>query len=366
MVRVLHVDAFTSPGRPFTGNPAGVVLLNESDSNPGGATTKDDWMAEYPSAEWMQSFAAEMNLSETAFVLPLGESNEFGLRWFTPTTEVDLCGHATLASAHAVLSSSATASSNSTLSFHSRSGILTVAVESSSTILSGSHSEEERLLQLNFPSTPPNVPVEPAERDAIVSALSRGCLIPLSDLTSNDAVQFVGRTCWDVFIHLRRDVFDAIPAATPALDMSALAEIPCRGIIVTAAGGTPRCPDAHFVSRFFGPGCGVPEDPVTGSAHCALTPYWADKLAPGATKPGATSDDNHANANGNNGLRDGWLLGYQASKRGGEVYVKVTTAASGEGGSAASQRTETTGSRVLLCGRAETVVSGTLAIRLPA
>jgi predicted PhzF superfamily epimerase YddE/YHI9 len=255
-----QVNAFTD--RPFAGNPAAVYLL------PG---PRD--------GDWMQLVAREMNLAEAAFLVRQG--GEFGLRWFTPSVEVDLCGHATLASAHA-LWEGGQLRPEEIARFHTRSGVLTAR-------------RGEGLIWLDFPSTPPAAAPAPDE-------LRAGLGVPLG---------FVGRTPFDYLVELDSET----TVRTLAPDLGLLGRIPVRGIIVTArsAGG-----EQHFVSRFFAPAAGIPEDPVTGSAHCALAPYWAARL--GAQE----------------------LLGYQASARGGRVRVRLA------------------GDRVLLGGQAVTVARGEL------
>jgi PhzF family phenazine biosynthesis protein len=233
-LRTFHVDAFTA--RPFAGNPAAVVPL-------------DAWL---PDAT-LQVIAAELNLSETAFFTPASPdatpTADFHLRWFTPLVEVDLCGHATLATA-AVLTREL-AFPGRALRFASQSGVLGVRV-----------ADDGRLV-LDFPSRPPR-PLTAAEATlaaALAAALGRP---PREVLRSRDLVA----------------IYDS-PADVRALtpDMRALAAIEVHGAIATAP-TSPTAPDADvdFVSRFFVPAQGVPEDPVTGSAHCTLTPLWAERL----------------------------------------------------------------------------------------
>ncbi len=235
------VDAFASAR--FTGNPAAVCLLDEP-----------------AQAEWMQAVAAEMNLSETAFLVQQADS--FDLRWFTPVTEVDLCGHATLASAH-VLWETNRLKPDETARFHTRSGLLTAE-------------RTQDWIELDFPATPPE-PIEPPEG--------------LSDLLGS-VPRYVGRTPFDLLLELtdEEELHELMP------DFAGLSRLPVRGFIVTT-----RSDDARydFQSRFFAPAAGVNEDPVTGSAHCALAPYWAGHL--GKTK----------------------MTGYQASARGGIVEVET-------------------------------------------
>ena len=258
---LFQVDAFASA--PFTGNPAAVCLLEEP-ADPA----------------WMQAVAAEMNLSETAFVHALGgEAGRFELRWFTPTVEVDLCGHATLASAHVLWETRRLATEVAAL-FETRSGVLTATRAGDD-------------VELDFPADPV-LPAEP-ERDL------------LEAIGLRDAVASTGRIGWVLEVADARAVRDARP------DFARLATFDIAVI-------TARADDAayDFVSRCFGPKFGIDEDPVTGSAHCALGPYWAERL--GKTE----------------------LTGYQASARGGVVRVTVD------------------GDRTVLGGRAVTVTRGEL------
>lgn len=259
---LFQVDAFAEV--PFSGNPAAVCLLDRA--APEG---------------WMQRVAAEMNLSETAFLVPRDGEAAFDLRWFTPTVEVDLCGHATLASAH-VLWETGRAAPGATLHFHTRSGVL-------------SAERGEHGIMLDFPAMPP----EPADMPAgLADALG---VTP----------RYVVRSRFDYVVEL--DDEQDVRALAP--DLRALGRIEgTRGVIVTA----PGTDGPDFVSRFFAPAVGVDEDPVTGSAHCCLAPYWAERIGRNA------------------------LVGYQASKRGGTVRVELV------------------GDRVRLGGRAVTVLSGEL------
>jgi PhzF family phenazine biosynthesis protein len=218
---ITTVDAFAD--RPFTGNPAGVCILAE------------------PAPEsWMQHVAAEMNLSETAFVVP--QKDGYQLRWFAPAVEIDLCGHATLASAH-VLWETGQLPRDAMARFHTiKSGILTA-------VRAGD------LIELDFPSQPPTKADPPAE------------LLPALGVSA----EFVGRSKFDYFVVLgsAQAVRDVKP------DFAKLATLPVRGIIVTAKSDDAKF---DFVSRFFCPAVGVNEDPATGSAHCCLAPYWAAQL----------------------------------------------------------------------------------------
>jgi PhzF family phenazine biosynthesis protein len=255
------VDAFTE--HPFAGNPAGVCLP---------ADDRDHL--------WMQAVAAEMNQAETAF-LRLRADGDWDLRWFTPAIEVDLCGHATLASAH-VLWETGRGSRGRPVRFHTRSGVLTC------TAVKGR-------IEMDFPAEPASAIESPAEEAFAFGA----------------SPVFVGRNRMDMLVVLNSA--EAVRKLNP--DMNQVAKIKARGVIVTARSDKP---DADFVSRFFAPQSGVAEDPVTGSAHCCLAPYWRDVLG---------KDE---------------LIGHQVSKRGGYVAVRCA------------------GGRVILGGTAVTVVEGSL------
>jgi PhzF family phenazine biosynthesis protein len=230
--QIFVVDAFSEV--PFEGNPAAVCVLT------------------LPASEvWMRHVAAEMNLSETAFLHP--EGSDWRLRWFTPAVEVELCGHATLASAH-VLWSEGHAPPDRPLRFETLSGTL----EASRTGDAG--------ISLDFPS----LPVSEAEAPpGLLKALAPDGGIPVPIATGFNQMD------WLVELPTEADVRAVSP------DFRALAAIDARGVMVTApAGAETRVshPGVDFVSRFFAPACGVDEDPVTGSAHCALGPWWAQKL----------------------------------------------------------------------------------------
>ena len=257
-VPLYQIDAFAS--RVFGGNPAAVCPLEE-------------WLDEAV----LQAIAQENNLSETAFFVPTDQG--YYLRWFTPVAEVDLCGHATLASAYVIFSIMDPALSR--VSFSSRSGILTV-------------SKEGDLLAMDFPSQPPRPCDAPAD---LLAGLGKE---PLEVLRSED---------FFVVFSSEGEVRELKP------DMVKLNNLPLRGVIVTAHGG-----DADFVSRFFAPKYGIPEDPVTGSAHCALTPYWAERL------------------------NRKTLKAYQVSKRGGELFCSDH------------------GKRVMIAGRAVKYLEGTITL----
>jgi PhzF family phenazine biosynthesis protein len=230
MIPFVQVDAFTSEA--FAGNPAAVCFL------PG---ERD--------ATWMQKVAREMNLAETAFLRPLdgeGGQREFELRWFTPAVEVDLCGHATLASAHALWESGRLAPTE-TARFQSRSGLLTASR------IGGNGGGD--WIQLNFPLTK-NVPAPPP--DGLIEALG---VTPL----------YVGRSRFDYLVQVESEAI--VRGLDP--DFRRLCAIEARGVIVTSRAAEP---DYDFVSRFFAPQAGIDEDPVTGSAHCTLADFWSRQL----------------------------------------------------------------------------------------
>jgi len=256
-----QVDAFTD--KPFGGNPAAVCLL---------AAARD--------ASWMQLVAREMNLAETAFLVARGA--EFDLRWFTPSVEVDLCGHATLASAHALWEAGLLAP-DATARFLTRSGIL-------------SASRDGEWIWLDFPAKPLTTVAAPA---GLAAALGT----PVRYTGTNDLGYLL------VEVDSERAVRELRP------DIGRIAALPARGVVVTARGATAG---RDFVSRFFAPAMGVPEDPATGSAHCSLAPFWAARL--GRTE----------------------LYGHQLSERGGELRVRLV------------------GDRVMIGGQAVTVLHGML------
>ncbi len=266
------VDAFTD--RAFAGNPAAVVILD----------------APAP-PEWCQAVAAEMNLSETAFVSSRPDDT-FDLSWFTPSVEVDLCGHATLASAH-VLREAGGAADDTTVVFHTRSGALAARFVGDR-------------IELDFPSRPP---ARVACSEALVAALGAAPDEMWSHAEGYEVAVFADP----------ETVRDLRP------DHAALRAYGRHGIIVTAAGDVDAGHDvggacADFVSRYFAPGAGIEEDPVTGSAHCVLAPLWAERLG------------------------SKLVTGHQVSARGGRVECEID------------------GDRVLLRGRAVTVVRGSLAV----
>jgi PhzF family phenazine biosynthesis protein len=244
---IYTVDAFTS--EPFCGNPAAVCLLQE-EADPA----------------WMQIVAREMNLSETAFLVPSADDCAFGLRWFTPKAEVALCGHATIASSH-VLWSQGYAPEGSTLRFATQSGELTA-------VRAG-----DGWIELDFPALEPHEAAAPME---LIVALGAQPV-------------YTGRSRHDILCELASE--EEVRKLTP--DFTALGRVPdARGIIVTAR---PESASSgyDFVSRFFAPSVGVNEDPATGSAHCVLAPYWTNRL--GKTE----------------------LVGFQASERTGRIRVGI-------------------------------------------
>jgi PhzF family phenazine biosynthesis protein len=259
-MKIYQVDAFTD--KPFRGNPAGVCML----PGPQGDA-------------WMQNVAAEMNLSETAFLLE--QADGFRLRWFTPAVEVELCGHATLAAAH-ILWETGRLAGHESARFHTLSGLLTAERRGED-------------IELNFPATPDESAEAPDGLDEILGA---------------NVVNF--RT--SRFDHLAELESEGVVRGLRP-DFTRLKSLPVRGIMVTSRAASPGF---DFVSRFFGPAVGIDEDPVTGSAHCCLGPYWSQRL--GKTE----------------------MTAYQASRRGGVVGVAVM------------------GDRVRLRGRAVTVMKAKL------
>lgn len=263
-IPIFQVDAFTD--QPFKGNPAGVCLLR------GPAE-----------ADWMQSVASEMNLAETAFLLPEGDG--FRLRWFTPRVEVKLCGHATLATAH-VLWEQGLLPPGREARFQTLSGLLTAR-------------QEGGLVELDFPARPP-LPEPPDWADAVVGALG---IKPVH----------IGMSAEDILFEAADE--GAVRGVEP--DFATLRALPARGVIVTSRSADKRF---DFVSRFFAPAVGIDEDPVTGSSHTVLVPYWASRLG----KKSFTA--------------------YQASARGGILHLRLD------------------GERVKIAGRAVTVIKGELVV----
>jgi len=260
--KIYHVDAFT--GKSFAGNPAAVCLLK----------TKKP-------AAWMQSIAAEMNLSETAFVLPEGEG--YRLRWFTPRVEVELCGHATLASAH-ILFETKEVADDKTIQFHTQSGLLKASLN-------------KDWVELDFPSQPPLPEFLPGD---VYAALG---------IHSGVASRHENK----ILIELESE--STVRGLHP--DFVSLLEATQHEVIVTSKAETRGF---DFVSRFFAPVVGINEDPVTGSAHCVLTPYWGQKL----------------------GKKE--MKAYQASERGGILKVYLSE------------------DRVFIDGQAVTIAQGSLEV----
>jgi PhzF family phenazine biosynthesis protein len=254
------VDAFTA--HPYSGNPAAVCVLKEEKSD-----------------EWMQKIAAEMNLSETAFLIQQ-EENSFSLRWFTPAVEVPLCGHATLASSHRLWETGAV--KNDEIRFHTKSGLLTAK-------------KEADWIQLDFPALPPKETQPP---EALLKSIDAEFL-------------YVGTNGVKYLVEVAES--ETVEKLSPDFEM--MKRIDTQGVIVTAKANEPGI---DFVSRYFAPAVGINEDPVTGSAHCCLGPYWSAKL--GKTHMAAK----------------------QLSKRRGFLKLEVTD------------------ERVLMSGQAVTTLSGTL------
>jgi PhzF family phenazine biosynthesis protein len=262
-MRLLQIDAFAS--EPFRGNPAAVCML-DAERDPA----------------WMQSVAAEMNVSATAFPVPRGDG--FALRWFTPVAEIPLCGHGTLATAHALWEEEIL-SIGEPARFHTKAGEL-------------SATRDGELIELDFPAVPEERAEPPQE---------------LLDALGVSVAVYVGRNRLDYLVEVESD--DFVRKLTP--DFATLSRIVPRGVIVTSRATSD---DFDFVSRFFAPAAGLPEDPVTGSAHCCLAPYWSARL----------------------GKEE--LLAFQASPRGGVVRVRIA------------------GDRVKIAGRARTVLRGELTV----
>lgn len=259
-MNIYQVDAFTE--QPYKGNPAAVCLLSDPKSD-----------------EWMKDVAAEMSLPETAFILE--ETSGFNLRWFTPTSEVDLCGHATLASSH-ILWEIDKVNKDNKIEFNTKSGILTAR-------------KKGKWIELDFPKEIEKR-VEPPKK--LIEALN---IDPV----------YVGKNRLDYLIEVKSEKI--VKQIEP--DYKLLKQVDTRGVIVTSRSGSNKY---DFISRFFAPAIGIDEDPVTGSAHCCLGPYWQNKLNKKS------------------------FIAYQASKRGGTIKIKV-----GE-------------NRVFLNGKALTVLTGEL------
>lgn len=263
-MNLFQIDAFTD--RPFGGNPAAVCLLDRPRE-----------------AEWMQAVAQEMNLSETAFLLPA--DGGYQLRWFTPRMEVELCGHATLAGAH-VLWETGVLPPDREARFHTASGLLTVRQLGDS------------WMELDFPSVPESEVVEVPQ--LLLEALGTH-------------PRYVGETSVRYLVELASE--KEVRELRPNMTLLAQLQPPKRGVIITSRAESA---DFDFVSRYFAPAAGVPEDPVTGSAHCTLAPYWSTRVG----KPALTA--------------------FQASTRSGVLKVRCA------------------GDRVLIAGQAVTVFRGNL------
>jgi PhzF family phenazine biosynthesis protein len=268
-IRIFTIDAFTD--RPFAGNPAAVCLLDDAPGPP------DD--------TWMQSVAAEMNLSETAFLRRAANGQTFDLRWFTPVVEVPLCGHATLASAH-LLYEEGILSADAPAEFDTLSGRLTARKTPDG-------------IAMDFPFQP----VEPVTDADVPDALRRGLGVAPVAVTINEGRYVV-------------ELADEETVRTLQPDLALLSTLN-RACVVTCRSETPGF---DFISRNFLPHRGIPEDPVTGAAHCSLADYWRTQLGKDA------------------------FIAYQASRRGGVVGVQIL------------------GGRVLLTGRAVTVLRGTIVL----
>jgi len=259
-IAITQVDAFTS--KPFAGNPAAVCILSKA-----------------PDEQWMRDVAREMNLSETSFLVP--REDGYNLRWLTPAVEVDLCGHATLAAAH-VLWEQGHLAAGAQARFHTRSGLLLAE-------------QQGEWIEMDFPAKMEQAAEPPADLTAALG------LTPT----------YAGRNQFDYLVEVASAA--ALREAQP--DHSVLRKLPVRGIIVTARSDSP---EFDFISRFFAPGSGIDEDPVTGSAHTCLGPYWQKRLGKSE------------------------FVAYQASPRGGVVRVRCN------------------GDRVFLGGQAVTVLRGEL------
>jgi PhzF family phenazine biosynthesis protein len=258
------VDAFTEA--PFRGNPAGVVAVDED-----------------VSTEWMAAVARELGVSDTAFVLTSGPSRtDFELRWFTPVAEVDLCGHATLAAAHCLFDAGAT----DPIRFRTRSDVLVV------------RRRRDGSLVMDLPASAPT-PAGTATRNAVADAVGA-------------ELEWAGRTSDGVFLLAELADEGAVREIVP--DLGAIGSLDASALVVTAPADEGR--DYDFVSRVFAPKIGIPEDPVTGSAHTVLACFWADRLSRTA------------------------LVGWQASHRPGRLEVQLH------------------GDRVSIAGRAVTVARG--------
>ncbi|NDJ17864.1 PhzF family phenazine biosynthesis protein [Myxacorys almedinensis] len=241
---IVQVDAFTTT--PFKGNPAAVCVLPELRSH-----------------EWMQNVAQEMNLPETAFLIQ--QPDGFNLRWFTPTVEVPLCGHATLASAH-VLWSEGHLLPGQPARFHTQSGLLIAC-------------KQNDWIELDFPVNRPEPTTVPTPLDNVLGI-------------SIESVKAVLQDSLGYLVEVESEAL--VRQMQP--DLNLMLQLPIANVIVTSVADANS--EFDFVSRFFAPGLGIPEDPVTGAAHCRLAPYWRDRLGKDT------------------------FLAYQASKRGGILKIR--------------------------------------------
>lgn len=266
-IPLFQVDAFTN--QPYAGNPAAVCILRQPEN-----------------VAWMQAVASEMNLSETAFIVPEKDVHSFNLRWFTPITEVDMCGHATLASAH-ILWETGMLPAEQPVSFYTKSGLLVCR--------NNGNWPEPKWIEMDFPSTPEK-PIPIPEGLQLALGISP---------------KYVGMSQFDYLVEV--DSEETVRNLKP--NFTLLKTFSVRGVIVTAPSSAP---EFDFVSRFFAPAVGINEDPVTGSAHCCLAPFWGHRLEKVTMKA------------------------YQASARGGVVKLELLN------------------QRVLISGQALTVLKGTL------
>jgi PhzF family phenazine biosynthesis protein len=259
---IFHVDAFTD--RPFAGNPAAVCILDKPHDE-----------------KWMQNVSREMNLSNSAFLVK--QEDGYGLRWFTPAVEIELCGHATLASAH-ILWEAEYLQPHETARFHTHSGVLTCT-------------RQDGWIEMDFPA----LGEEPGDAPPEIAA------------ALGVTLKYAAKSRFDYLVELESE--EIVRGLEP--NFSLLRALGVRGVIVTCRATTPGY---DFISRFFAPGSGIDEDPVTGSAHCLLAPYWSKRLG---------KDE---------------MMGYQASARGGIVGARLE------------------GDRVKLRGQAVTILRGELVI----
>lgn len=321
---VVTVDAFAQEA--YAGNPAAVVVApgvhsaQEAagwlEATPAPATPASRAVGPFGAADAaLARVAGEMNLSETAFLWPLDDGT-FLIRWLTPAVEVDLCGHATLAAAHTLWEEGYIPSSQRVVRLCSRSGMLAV-------------SRTDAGYVMDFPEDPPASDFDEQRRTRLLEALGAG----FPEL-AGDAVLGVACHRTDAVVEVRRSAFDALPSTPAAVSAAVrcLADLPFRGVLVTTAlpGADADGTGPAFASRCFFPACGVDEDPVTGSAHCAIAPYWAARRGEAATVDAGA-----------------WVEARQASTRGGTLWLRRRAASDGA-------------RRVDIRGHAATCVRGTL------